>query len=241
MFKPKISIITSIFKSEEFIRHFLNDVSRQSIFQDCEILLLNADSPENEELDILEFQKFFPRNVVYKRLDKRYSAYETWNMGIEMASSDILTNWNTDDRRVIDSLEKQLDEFEKDPALDVCYGHTLTTHNKNESVEFCSSKEGFGCYEPDFQTMLKNNSPHCLPMWRKSLHERFGLFDTKYFSAADYEMWLRAMKGGAKFKRVNRLVGSYYRNPSGISSNPATLQRAIAEVREIQQEYASRA
>ena len=175
---PRVSIITSIFKSEKFIEHFLHDVARQTIFSDCEILLLNADSPENEEKYILEFQKCFPKNVFYKKLDRRYSIYETWNMGVDMANSEIVTNWNTDDRRTFYSLEKQVEEFEKDKSLDICYGPTVTTYVPNEDTERCKSTEYFGCYDATLETMLVNNSPHCLPMWRKDLHSRFGYFDT---------------------------------------------------------------
>jgi len=239
MTKPRVSIITSLYKSESFIEHFLNDVARQSIFPECEILLLNAQSPENEEKYILDFQKVFPNNVVYKKLDKRYSVNETCNMGIDLASSDILTIWNVDDRRVFNSLEFQVDEFEKDPALDVCYGPTLTTNIPNELVENCTSNTGFGCFDATLTSMLENNSPHCLPMWRKDLNKRFGYFNTSYTIAADYEMWLRALVGGAKFKMIKRLVGSYYRNPTGLSSDPQHLERAWKEITEIRNIYKS--
>jgi len=234
---PRISIITSIFKSERFIEHFLNDVSRQTIFSDCEILLLNANSQENEEKYIIDFQKCFPKNVVYKKLDKTYSIYETWNMGIDLSNSEIVTNWNTDDRRTFDSLERQVEEFEKDDSIDICYGPTVTTYVENENTENCQSKEAFGCYEATLQTMLVNNSPHCLPMWKKNLHQRFGYFDTKYPIAADYEMWLRALVGGAKFKMIKSLVGSYYRNPTGMSSDPRNFERAMKEINEIRENY----
>ena len=42
MKKPRVSIITSIYKSSKFLFDFLLDVKRQSIFQDSEILLLDA-------------------------------------------------------------------------------------------------------------------------------------------------------------------------------------------------------
>lgn len=241
MQKPRVSIITSIYKSENFMEHLLHDFSRQTIFQDCEFLLINADSPENEEKYILPFQTVFPNNVIYKKLEQGLSVYETWNLAISMSSADLLTNWNTDDRRSFNSLELQVAELESDPTLDVCYGPTLTTTVPNESVEHCTSGTGFACLEVTQELLLKNNSPHCLPMWRKDLHDRFGLFNTKYFSGADYEMWLRSLAGGAKFKRINRLIGSYYRNPVGISSNLATLEKAMAEVKEIQEIYAARA
>jgi len=234
---PRLSIITSVFKCEKFIQHFLEDVSRQTIFQECEIIILNANSPENEEKYILDFQRYFPRNVVYQKLPKRHTVYETWNIGIDLARAPILTNWNTDDRRAFNSLDLQLREFDCDASLDVCYGPTLITYTENESVEYCTTGEQFGCYDVNLQSMLLNNSPHCLPMWRKSLHKRFGYFDTKYISAADYEMWLRALIGGAKFKRIENIVGSYYRNPSGISSGSETLKKALEEVAEVRETY----
>jgi len=233
----RVSIITSIFKCESFIQHFLEDVSRQTIFPDCELLLLNADSPENEEKYCLEFQRCFPNNVKYKKLDKRYTIYETWNMGADLGKADLLTNWNTDDRRVFDSLETQAEAMEADPSIDVCYGPTLTTYAPNENVEYCKAKDGFGCYEATLPLMLINNSPHCLPMWRKDLHSRFGYFDVKYPVAADYDLWLRALVGGAKLQMINKLIGSYYRNPTGNSSDPRNLEKALKEISEIRERY----
>lgn len=239
MKSPRVSIMTSVFKSEKFIRHFIEDVARQTIFCDCEILFLNAHSPENEEAHILEFQRCFPENVVYKRLDKQYSIYETWNIGVDMARAELLTNWNTDDRRVFNSLDAQTRTMEADPSIDVCYGPTLTTHTPNERTELCRTGEGFGCYPVTLQSMLENNSPHCLPMWRKDLHQRFGYFDTKYLVAADYEFWLRVLKGGAKFHKLESLVGSYYRNPTGASSDPTRYASAIQEVLDVRAKYSS--
>jgi glycosyltransferase involved in cell wall biosynthesis len=234
---PRVSIITSVFKSEKFIRHFIEDVARQTIFPYCEILFLNACSPENEEPYILNFQKCFPKNVIYKKLDKQYTIYETWNMGADMGRAELLTNWNTDDRRAFNSLAIQAEAMEADPSIDVCYGPTLTTYTPNENVEFCKTGEGFGCYPATLETMLVNNSPHCLPMWRKSLHERFGYFNPKYPVAADYDMWLRALCGGARLQMVNQLIGSYYRNPTGNSSDPRNLEKALKEIAEIRERY----
>ena len=41
-FYPKISIITSIYKGEKFIKHFFEDIAKQTIFKECELILINA-------------------------------------------------------------------------------------------------------------------------------------------------------------------------------------------------------
>ena len=77
--------------------------------------------------------------------------------------------------------------------------------------------------------MVRGNPPHQSPMWRKSLHESHGLFDNKYFSAGDWEMWLRATFGGSKFKKIDGILGLYYFNPTGISTNKETEERKKKE------------
>lgn len=43
------------------------------------------------------------------------------------------------------------------------------------------------------------NVPHCMPMWRASLHQRYGTFDPRSFGPiADWEFWIRCASGGAR-------------------------------------------
>ena len=72
--------------------------------------------------------------------------------------------------------------------------------------------------------LLAFNSPHNAPMWRKSLHQELGLFDTSYRSAGDYEFWVRCMAGAnhKRFGKINTPHVVYYQNPEGISTRPDT-------------------
>ena len=55
---PKISLITSVFDGDEFIQGFLEDITRQTIFKDkCELVLVNANSPGNEEEVIKKYME----------------------------------------------------------------------------------------------------------------------------------------------------------------------------------------
>lgn len=232
--KYKVSVIVSIFKAGQFIDHFLQDIKRQSIFHECEFLLLDAGSPDNEYLSIKPYLDY--PNVKYFDIGN-CSVYEAWNKGIELSTSNLLTNWNTDDRRSYNSLQKQVEFLESNLDSDVCYGQTIVSYKENEFFEFCQSKDIYQALDGTFENQLIHNSPHCLPVWRKSIHERFGLFNLSYFSGADYDMWFRVLKGGGKLSNINHTVGLYYRNPSGISSNQNTLQKAIDEVFLIRSKY----
>ena len=85
--------------------------------------------------------------------------------------------------------------------------------------------------------MLRGNLPHNNPMWRKSVHDKHGYFNQYYKSAADWDFWLRCSFGGSKFKKHSEVLGVYYFNPTGMSTNPEHDSWKQEHEREIFQNY----
>ena len=154
-----------------------------------------------------------------------------------MCSSSIVGNWNIDDRKSSSSLEILLKAFERDESLDLAYGITYVSRKANEQYENNTYEHVYPCLPHSLKNLLINNSPHCMPLWKKSLHDRFGYFDENYRTASDGDMWLRSSVGGAKIYMVNHPVGLYYHNPNGISTNPENLVKLVAEVQQMRQKY----
>lgn len=215
--------------------HFIEDIKRQTIFKDCEFFFLDADSTDDSREKILKEVNNF-KNIQYFNVGPK-NIYATWSLGVILSKTKYLTNWNADDRRLPSSLEEQVNFLEENPELDLCYGETVWTERPNLFVEYDTPWKLSPCIGPSFEEMMRCNSPHCMPVWTRRLHENYGLFDDSFFSAGDYEMWMRAISRGSKFGRMNEVVGSYYRNPKGISSNPETLDKAVAEVLKIREFY----
>ena len=76
-----------------------------------------------------------------------------------------------------------------------------------------------------------------MPIWRKSMHNDIGLFDESYKSAGDWEMWLRAVRNGSRFYKLNGIYGMYYMNPNGLSTADNTRDSKIAEESRVFNEY----
>jgi glycosyltransferase involved in cell wall biosynthesis len=203
---------------------------KQTMFSDIEFIILDCDSPENEKQYILPLCEKYP-NIIYKRLESDPGLYQSWNIAINMCSSTIIGNWNVDDRKSVNSIELLYNRLLKKSDIDVVYGITYVSYIANEAYEDNEYNAIYPYLPHSLENLLRNNSPHCMPLWRKSLHDRFGYFDESYISAADGEFWLRCAFGGAIIELVNHPVGLYYENPLGRSTNPAHLQKCLEEVK----------
>ena len=238
-FVPRVSLITSVFKGEQFIKEFFVDITRQTIFSDCQLVLvapeLADDAPERAAIDIYT-SKY--KNIKFIELESDPGIYECWNIGIRASSSRYITNANLDDRKHPCFLERLWLELETHQDVDLVYAPCLMTTTPNESFEFNSSRNIYPCYEFDgVRGLLKHNSPHCNPMWRRGLHEEYGFFDKEFRSAGDHEMWLRAVSQGSIFKQVKQPLSLYYFNPKGISTNPEHNVWKAEEERLVREKY----
>jgi len=237
---PKVSIITSLYKGEKYIEHFLNEVTSQTIFDNCELLILDADSPENEHLIINKYCNKYS-NIVYKKLEKRLSVQETMNIGIEMSTGNLLTLWNVDDTRKHNALEILAKSLVVDNKVDLVYADSYQTTKENETYNSNSSQGNL--YEHSRYEFSKENMIKCLPgpmpMWRKDMNDKYGLFNENLKFAGDWEMWLRAVSQGARFKKIEQVLGLYYYNPEGLSTSTEDSQKRFSEEREIFHEYSN--
>jgi glycosyltransferase involved in cell wall biosynthesis len=131
--------------------------------------------------------------------------YDAWNMGIEIANGEYLTNINTDDRLYPGALQKMIDVLDNDPDIGVVYPDV---HRVAEI-----DGEPFGTYtwaEGDFDVLIHGCFLGPMPMWRKSLHDKYGLFDPGMHSSGDYDFWLRLAKAGVKMQRIAEPLGAYF-------------------------------
>jgi glycosyltransferase involved in cell wall biosynthesis len=232
---PKVTAIVSTYKSAAFLRGCLEDLTGQTLYArgEVEIIVIDSGSPDNEGDIVRDMQRAHP-GIRYLRTE-RETLYAAWNRAIGMARGRYLTNANTDDRHRADALEVMAARLDGDPGLAVVYGDCLITERPNESYARNSARRRHSWPDFSYAELQRRCIVGPQPMWRKSLHERWGLFDERYTVAGDMEFWLRIGRD-ERFEHLPEALGLYYENPTGLEWGSG---RTHAETLEIQARYST--
>lgn len=183
----KISIITATFNSGATVRNTIESVLRQT-HQDWELIIKDGGSKDST-LEIC--RSYEPQCAGRMRIisspDK--GIYDAMNQGIEAATGDVVGLLNSDDFYTSDDVLAVIsDAFEKDGKLDAVYGdiHYVNDENLDKCVRYYSS-EHFARSRMMYGYMPAHPSFYC---WR-AMYQNYGLFDTSFKVAADFEQLLR--------------------------------------------------
>lgn len=233
-FTPKVSAIVSTYNSEKFLRGCLEDLTNQTLYKngELEIIVIDSKSEQNEKQIVSEFQGKYPQ-IIYHQTESRETLYAAWNRAIALAKGDYITNANTDDRRRQDASEVMAEYLDKNPDVAVVYGDQLITQNENETFDNTQANRRWNWPEFSYEELERRCILGPQPMWRKSLHEKYGNFREELQVAGDYEFWLRVGKT-EKIVKLQQVFGLYYEHPRGLEKSSPTMVR---EVRQIWQEY----
>lgn len=245
----QVTALTSIFNGDSFLAGFLDNAAHWDSYPACEHLLIRAASPGNEHAALMRHVQQHP-NAVYIHLDHDPGLYAVWNLGIRIASGKFVTNANLDDRRAPEQLSNlvcYLDthsdisavsaqiRFSTQPNLtwedstqcDILFRNQPTCTYGADKL-FFHDERGVGSY----------NLPHCMPVWRRSLHSKAGYFDERRSGAsADWAFWIHAGLQDARYTYIASPMGLYLRHAESYwrRSSPKDNDQRIAA------EYASRA
>ncbi len=205
----KVSAIVSTYNSENFITGCLDDLIEQSLYKsgELEIVVIDSGSEENEGTIIKEYQKKYS-NIFYERTEKE-TIYSAWNRGIKLARGKYITNANTDDRHAGNALEKLAEILDGDESIGVTYSDMYKTIVPNDTFSSNNKKAVVKWMDFDSDLLLFGCFVGPQPMWRKSLHEKYGMFDDALEIVGDYEFWLRLSRN-VEFYHLKEILGLYY-------------------------------
>ncbi len=205
-----VSAIVSTYNSEKFIRGCLDDLVKQTLFKNghLEVVIVNTGSLQNEKEVVSEFRQKYS-NIKYIETENRETIYKAWNIGIKASRGKLITNANTDDRHKPDALEIMASAFDQYEEADIVYADSYLTIKPNDNWNSNTQKTETKWVPFDKDLILFGCFIGPQPIWRKSLHEKFGYFREELNVVGDYEFWLRVSRS-AKFLHLNEKLGLYY-------------------------------
>ena len=144
---PKVSAITSIYKSEKYLEGYIKNVGKQK-FKDFEV---HIDLNKPSEFERSKLSNFSKNNEKVKLniSESLKSMSASWNTCILNSNSEYICLWNVDDQRSKNSLKVMSDALDTNKDIDiVLHGHTHRYRNEfKDKVLYFNPGESAGMLE----------------------------------------------------------------------------------------------
>lgn len=207
---PKISVIVSTYNNARYVQKKLNEILRQTLFQEAEFLFIETASPERER-DLLSPFCMEHENCRLLEFDERKSLYEAWNIGWEAARADLVCYSNMDDCMHPMLLESIVNLFAKHPSTDICSPLIACQQEDDARNRFDSLA---------MKGRKLSIRPGPFTAWRKEIDQKTGRFDAGFFAAGDKDFWARAYAEKLKIRIIWKVLYLFTESPTQLSKQP---------------------
>lgn len=243
------TLITSVYNSDEFLAKFMINSQGLENYQQAvdHIFLISETSAEERNVLIQQFGSC--NNLLIVRYSSDPGLYACWNLGIALATTEYISNSNVDDLRASNHVSKLTGILDLAPQIGVVCSAIVPFYQSGEDVEtlavsipwFADLGGEFGYFdlgevvgnESGSCKLKPRNLPHCMPIWRRSLHSDYGFFnESNYGTFADWAFWLAAAKNGNRGYLHPEALSFYYVNPNSHNRRGEMLEKYHRRIEE---------
>lgn len=212
--QPQISLITSLYRSEAHLEHYIKQVTACLAAIDLHLqIVIVANNATSQEQDLLTpWVEDYADHIKLIHCE-RESLYASWNRGIAAADADYLGFWNVDDQRTVAGLRTGYALLSTTADL-VDFAYTI---NKQDTFQHYLPE-----YLPDSVAPKTTTSPFF--MFRRSLYQRAGSFNPHFKILGDYEWCKRAVVRDANFSASDVIGGTFVLHGNNLSGSRHPLE-----------------
>lgn len=221
MHKPKVSIIIPAYNASRYIQEAVDSALDQD-YENLEVMVVDDGSTDKTRQILENYIGGGKIKYFFEEENKGLAAVR--NRGITFSSGELVAFLDADDIFFREKISEQVKVFLEDPGMGLSYSGLIHFTDETNKKFFIHR---YNDYRPRdvFLDLLKKQfiNPSTV-MIRKSLLNKYGLFDESLRFSEDWDLWLRLSYNRVKFCYLDKLL-TYYRirktdNLSSLSNEP---------------------
>lgn len=211
----KVSIVTPVSNSREFIRDTIESVINQKGDFELEYIVKDAGSTDGT-IDIIN--EYRDRAIIVVKKDS--SVAEAINIGMEIATGDIGAVLMSDDIYEEGAIQIVVDAFKAYPQKRWLYGKCKIINSKGLEIRKAITlyKNLMGFFYSKHILILENYISEPAIFWRMDLFREIDGWYSIYSRADDYHMWIKMAQLGSAL-HIRKYLSSFRSHPASFTSN----------------------
>lgn len=186
---PQISVIMSVFNSEQYLKEAIGSILNQS-FADFEFIITDDSSTDNS-IRILEDYKKTDERIILLRNSENLGLTKNLNIMLRYARGKYIARMDADDISLPLRFEKQFNFLEANPDIGI-----LGAHSKMFGDQVKTHIVESPLFHEDIRTALlfENIIVHSTIIFRNSMLSNLNLrYDESFRIIQDFELWSRSI------------------------------------------------
>lgn len=217
---PKISVLMSVYNSENFIEEAMDSLLGQK-FRDMEILVVD-DASEDSSLRILERYTKLDKRVKLFKNNENKGLTKSLNFLLEKAKGEFIARMDADDISLPERLYEEYNYLKKNRDIFLI---GTGAYNINEKGIILFKSEPLTTSEEIAETLPSGNCIyHPSIMFRNEGYQ----YREKFIFSQDYDFYLTLLSIGKKLSNLETHLVKYRVNSSSISNKKGYLQQLFA-------------
>lgn len=209
---PKVSVIVTAYKLDQFLPDCLNSISRQT-YKDFECLVID-DASLDSTRRIVETHAKKDKRFRYIPTPNNFGLPGARNFGLSKANGKYIRHVDADDLLAENCLAIETKSLDENNGIDIVYGHLETVRTDGSRVMDGTEPVRSGWPEPEFkwnyQMAHLNQIPSCA-MARRDVYVRSGGYRERMTRNEDAEFWCRVTSLGFRAQKVTEAVTYFHR------------------------------
>ena len=194
---PKLTVITASFNSAQVLERCILSVLNQQ-YPNLEYIIVDGGSTDGT-LDII---KKYDKDIACWISEPDTGIGDAWNKGLMKSTGEIIAIVDSDNSYEPGIFNMIVDNFTGNPSADFIHGNVrYWDENGMLYIKKPYLKEKY------FWKFMPYLFPSCFI--RRSLYEKYGLFNISYKLTMDYELLLRFFTKGVKFLYIDKVIANF--------------------------------